>query len=196
MSEALLSAKRRLRERLAERRRAVGPDRAARAGQAVRALLEDWEPFRAASRVVLYAALPDELPTRPCFDAVVASGRRPLLPRIEAGGRLGFRAVACWDELRPGRYGVLAPPAEAEPGSPEAGDLVLVPGVAFDLEGRRLGRGGGHYDRAFADPAGGPLLCGVAYAFQLVDAVPHGSHDRRMDAIVTERGLHEIMESG
>ena len=189
----LQSAKRRLRKDLSELRRDVTPDRAERAGEAVRVLLEAWAPFRRANRVALYAALADELPVRCCFEALAASGRTALLPQVEADGTLRFRAVARWEELQAGRYGVLEPTANAEPIAPASGDLVLVPGLAFDLEGMRLGRGGGHYDRAFA--SAGALLCGVAYHFQLVESVPHGSHDRRMDAIVTERGLHEALES-
>jgi 5-formyltetrahydrofolate cyclo-ligase len=145
--------------------------------------------------VALYAALPDELPTRALFEGVVASGRAALLPRILPGRKLEFCPASRWGELRAARYGVLTPPADSEPLALEAGDLVLVPGLAFDLAGGRLGQGGGYYDRAFARE-GGPFLCGVAYAFQLIDAVPCDSHDRRMDAIVTERGLHESMESG
>lgn len=193
MREELQAAKQQLREQLAEQRRAVPPDRATRAGQAVWGHLEGWQRFRAARRVALYAALPDELPTRSLFEGVVASGRPALLPRILPGRRLDFCPAASWEELRPGRYGVLTPPDDAEPMDLEAGDLVLVPGLAFDRAGGRLGQGGGYYDRAFAR-AGGPLLCGVAYAFQLVDAVPCSSHDRRMDAIVTDEGLHEITE--
>jgi 5-formyltetrahydrofolate cyclo-ligase len=65
--------------------------------------------------------------------------------------------------------------------------VVIVPGLAFDAAGRRLGRGAGHYDRAFpAGRQGAPLLVGVGYAFQLVDEVPAGPHDRRMDVVVTE----------
>ena len=74
-----------------------------------------------------------------------------------------------------------------------AGALDRLDRLAFDLAGGRLGQGGGYYDRAFASD-GGPLLCGVAYAFQLIDAVPCNSRARRMDAIVTDRGLHEITE--
>lgn len=162
----------------------------------MRSHLEAWGPFRRANRVALYAALADELPTRACFEALAANGRTALLPRVESDGVLGFRAVTRWEDLQPGRYGVLAPPESAERVVPAAGDLALVPGLAFDLRGMRLGRGGGHYDRAFAASAAGPLLCGVAYRFQLIESVPHGSHDRRMDAIVTERGLHDDLESG
>ena len=194
MSGALHAVKQRLREQFAAQRRAVPPDRAAPAGEAVRGRLEGWRPFLAARRVALYAALPDELPTRSLFEGVVASGRPALLPRILPGRKLDFCPAARWGELRAGRYGVLTPPADAEPVALEAGDLVLVPGLAFDLAGGRLGQGGGYYDRAFASD-GGPLLCGVAYAFQLIDAVPCNSRDRRMDAIVTDRGLHEITEN-
>jgi len=72
----------------------------------------------------------------------------------------------------------------------EAGDVVVVPGVAFDARGRRLGRGAGCYDRTFpADQRPAPVLIGAAGGAQLVDSVPSGSHDRAMDAIVTERAL-------
>ena len=66
--------------------------------------------------------------------------------------------------------------------------VVLVPGLAFDRSGNRLGRGGGDYDATFPPGEVAPRLVGVAWEFQLVTDVPHGSHDRRVDAIVTERG--------
>ena len=196
VDEALSAAKRSLRQAFAERRRSIPPDQAVRAGEAVRRLLEAWEAFRTAPRVALYAALPDELPSRPCFEAVIASGRPALLPRVEASGRLVFHPVTRWSALEPGPYGVLSPPTGPSPAPPAGADLVLVPGVAFDAAGWRLGRGGGCYDRAFPDRPGGPLLCGVGYGFQQVKAVPHGSHDRRMDAIVSEHGLIEAREQG
>lgn len=196
MSDELLAAKRRLRRQLLARRRALPPGRAAEAAAAVLRHLEAWPVFRKAHRVALYAALPDELPTRPCFEALRAGGRTPLLPAGQEAGRLVFRPAPSWDALRPGAHRVLEPPAESAPVALGPGDLVLVPGVAFDPAGHRLGRGGGHYDATFPPGAAGPLLCGVAYEFQVLDSVPHGSHDRRMDAIVTERRLRGSTESG
>ena len=69
---------------------------------------------------------------------------------------------------------------------------MVVPGLAFDSKGNRLGHGKGYYDRAFANGAGeSPVLVGFGYEFQVVDEVPHGEMDRRMDAIVTERAIRE-----
>lgn len=177
------------------RRKAVAPSDREAAGRAVAALLLDLPAVDRAARsgrVAFYAELPDELPLRPTFEALSARGARCLFPRLEEDGGLRFAAVGRWDELRPGAKGVLAPPADRPPEALLEGDVVLVPGVAFDRAGRRLGRGGGHYDRALADRAGGgPLRIGVAYRLQLVPRVPHDSRDRPMDAIVTEQGWVE-----
>jgi 5-formyltetrahydrofolate cyclo-ligase len=185
------SRKLRLRRILSERRRAVPPGEAASAASRIASRLVAEPAVRRARRVALYAALPDEVPSRPLFDALVAQGMPCLFPRALEEHTLAFVRVTDWSELRPGRYGVLEPPALAAVTRPEEGDLVLVPGVAFDRAGNRLGRGQGFYDRAF--PAGAPrppLLIGVAYQFQLVEAVPHTETDRRVDAVVTELELH------
>jgi 5-formyltetrahydrofolate cyclo-ligase len=129
------------------------------------------------------------MPSRPFYERALGSGRVLLWPRLGAGDRLEFAACARWEELRPGRYGVPSPPTEAAPEALGAGDLVLVPGLAFDGAGRRLGRGGGHYDRALAAAEEGTVAIGVGYEFQRVDAVPVEPHDVALDAVVTERGL-------
>jgi 5-formyltetrahydrofolate cyclo-ligase len=84
---------------------------------------------------------------------------------------------------------VLEPPA-AHPGSAlGAGDLVLVPGLAFDREGHRLGRGGGWWDRTLGAARGAALTAvGVGFAFQLLETVPHGAGDEALDAVLTEDG--------
>ena len=191
MSADPASDKRRLRRILSEQRRAVPPAEAARVASRIASRLVAEPVVRSARRVALYAALPGEVPSRPLFDALVALGLPCSFPRALERRALEFAAVTDWSELRPGRYGVLEPPAQAAVTRPEEGDLVLVPGVAFDRAGNRLGRGQGCYDRAF--PASAPRppgLIGVAYQIQLVESVPHTETDRRMDAVVTELGLH------
>lgn len=142
--------------------------------------------FRERPRLALYASLPDELPTRPFYERARAAGKELLWPRVLAEGGLAFAACARWEELRAGRYGVPAPPPEAPARPLGAGDLLLVPAVAFDLRGGRLGRGKGGYDRALAG-AEGALAVAVGYDFQLVESVPVEPHDRRADALLTDR---------
>jgi 5-formyltetrahydrofolate cyclo-ligase len=147
---------------------------------------------RRAKRIALYAALPYELPTRPLFDAVVEKGGAALLPRTADPPGLEFFAVEHWEDLRPGAFGVLEPQNDGAAVCLMPGDLVVVPGVAFDEDGYRLGHGKGYYDRAFATELGDvPTLVGFGYEFQIVDAVPHDHRDRQMDAIVTDQKVRD-----
>jgi 5-formyltetrahydrofolate cyclo-ligase len=192
MDAALAGAKRRLRRELDARRRQVGPEAARAAADAVADALAACAVLRSARCVALYAALRDELQTRPAWERLAAAGRPPLLPRVDSSGHLAFHRVRAWEELRPGRYGVLEPPAGAPTERLGPDDWVCVPGVAFDLEGHRLGRGGGHYDAAFPAASAGPKLVGLAYELQIVDSVPHGANDRAVDVLRTELRWHRV----
>ena len=192
MSSQLTESKRRLRQQMSRLRKDVAPADSARAGQAAAAALIDLELARRAKRIALYAALPYELPTRPLFDAVVEKMGAVLLPRTADPLGLEFFAVECWEALRPGAYGVLEPQNDGTAVRLMPGDLVVVPGVAFDEAGYRLGHGKGYYDRAFAAELGdAPTLVGFGYEFQIVDAVPHDHRDRQMDAIVTDQKVRD-----
>jgi 5-formyltetrahydrofolate cyclo-ligase len=185
--------KRRIRRAVGARRREIASADAADAAERVcRALFSAFE-FEAGCRVGLYAALPDEVPTRPLFDALMSAGVECLLPRVAADRRLDFARATRWEDLSVGTFSVLEPDA-ATPITPFAdGDLVIVPGVAFDRHGARLGHGAGCYDRTFppgCEPA--VQLCGMAYEVQIEDSIPVSSHDRGMDAIVTERGFRWV----
>lgn len=192
VEDELAAAKRRLREVVAGERRAVTRQQAQAAGRALEQLLEACAAWTSAPRLALYAALPDEIPTRELFERVREEGKEVLLPRVDAARGLVFHRIEHWGELRPGVLRVSEPPAEAPEAFPGPGEPVLVPGVAFDRAGHRLGRGRGYYDAAFPPGPESPLLLGVGFGFQLRANVPHGSRDRRVDAIVTERGIHWV----
>ena len=150
------------------------------------ALLEE-KRVRGANRVALYAASAGELPTRMIFEALGSIRAVRLLPRLE-GEQMIWARVEDWDELAPDRFGIPSPASPPIEDGLNRGDVVLAPGVAFDRAGWRLGRGGGHYDRAFREANDAPWLVGVGFAFQWIADVPHDSRDRRVDAIVTEHG--------
>jgi 5-formyltetrahydrofolate cyclo-ligase len=180
-------AKQRLRSVLAVRRSRVSPHEAELAGRALAAAVLEEKRVRNANRVALYAASAGELPTRMTFEALAAIGAVRLLPRLE-GGKIVWARVEDWDELAPDRFGVPSPGSPSIKDALNRGDAVLMPGLAFDRAGWRLGRGGGHYDRAFPQSSDDPWLIGVGYAFQWLADVPHDSRDRRVDAIVSEHG--------
>lgn len=142
------------------------------------------EGFEACRRLALYAAVRGELPLGALAELAEARGLLQLWPRVVAD-RLEF-VEATAGELSAGAFGVPEPPLGRAPVSLAAGDWVVVPGVAFDRAGRRLGRGGGFYDRALASLVA-PVRVGVGYDFQCIDEVPAGPHDQPMSWVVTER---------
>ena len=126
-----------------------------------------------------------EIATQPLLEALHARGHRLALPVTPPrGAALAFRAWAPGDALAEGPLGTREP-AGGEPVTP---DWLIVPLLAFDRTGARLGQGGGHYDRTLAGLPGATAI-GVAYAAQEVPEVPVGPHDVRLAAIATERGL-------
>jgi len=190
-TSAFVGAKRSLRESIARRRRSMLEREREVIGGRVSSQVLAMPELERAERVAMYVALPDEVPTQVLYDALRRRGCVVLLPRCAADS-LRFARVDDLGVLRPGRYGVLEPPAEALEAEPGRNDLVLVPGVAFDTDGGRLGRGRSLYDRTLARLAARPLLFGVAYDFQIVESVPMGPHDQRVDGIVTERGVVRV----
>ena len=135
-----------------------------------------------------------EIDPRPLMRRLIHAGARIALPVTPAKGSaeaLRFKIWAAGDELHPGAFGVHEPHPGAEAAEP---DLLLVPLLAFDRSGGRLGYGAGHYDRALERlRAIKPLRAiGLAFAAQEVDTVPTKTHDQPLDAILTERAFIEV----
>lgn len=189
MPESLAAGKRALRVEMSRRRQAVPACEAEAAGKAAARAFMANPRARSAVRLALYADCAGELPTRPLFDAIRQSGRCALFPRVVADRPLEFCTIDRWDELRPGAYGLLEPGGDEPVVRLAVDDAVALPGLAFDADGHRLGRGKAYYDRTFPVGAAGPTLIGYGYAFQIVDRVPHDERDRAMDAIVTDRNV-------
>ncbi|MEZ4279438.1 MAG: 5-formyltetrahydrofolate cyclo-ligase [Myxococcota bacterium] len=181
--------KRRIRREMRERLREITRERAQSAGLRIADELERLEVWRAAARVVLFASLPDEIDTSAIWLRAIRDGKPVLLPRLTSARSLEFAIASTSTLITGSRYSILEPPLESSPMDLNRLDLVLVPGLAFDRQGGRLGRGGGYYDRTFA--TGGmsgarPILIGVGFGFQVVDRLPMTSLDVRMDGILSE----------
>jgi 5-formyltetrahydrofolate cyclo-ligase len=171
----------------------MGPGQVARASLTVAEKIIACPEFASAHRVALYAATEGEIDVRAVFEAGVAAGKCCVFPRCREGNQLEFSQIEQWDELVPGRYGIYEPPESRLPVALSKISLALVPGLAFDRNGGRLGRGGGYYDRTFLKPSSSkPKLMGVAHSIQVFDAIPVGEHDRRVDLLVTEATLIQV----
>lgn len=184
----------RLRVSMRVRRRSLDPEARRAAGVEVERLVTASPEFQQARRVALYAALADEVPTEGLLHVVLETGRVLLLPRAASAGRLEFASVREPGALIEGSFGTLEPAPSCPSARLSPDDLVLIPGVAFDRAGRRLGRGGGWYDRSL--PGDLPRVFGVGFAFQLVEAVPANARDRRVAGIYTEAGLWRVGGTG
>jgi len=135
--------------------------------------------------VALYRPIDNELPVDPLVGPLVAAGKRICFP-VVANDRLIFRAEHRFDRFVPGPFGIPEPDPTAPLVPLEEIDLFLLPGVAFDFAGHRVGFGAGYYDRTLADRPERSLLVGYGYDFQLLEAVPSFDHDIVIDLVVTE----------
>lgn len=136
-----------------------------------------------------YWPMGDEIDPRPLLDALAGRGVVVVLPVVTARAQpLLFRQWDAGDPLEAGLHGTVHPRAEAPERAP---DLLLVPLLAFDAQGFRLGYGGGYYDRTLAGlrARAHVTTVGLAFAAQQVQAVPRDHHDQRLDMILTENGL-------
>jgi len=177
-----------LRREMRARRLAV-PLEAAReaAERAARALLA-LPALVAAQFVALYASFRAELSTLPAAQALRSHGVRLCYPRVSPKGRLlSFHEVSDESVLHPNRLGIPEPPEALPLVAPSAIDVIVVPGLAFDPLGGRVGWGGAYYDTTLA-AAQRALRVGYAYELQIIPEVPMNGGDARMDVLVTEMG--------
>ncbi|MFT4302335.1 MAG: 5-formyltetrahydrofolate cyclo-ligase, partial [Desulfovibrio sp.] len=164
--------------------------------------------WRQASSVALYVGIKDEMDTRMLLDAAWGEGRTLWLPRVRRGqpGIMDFVACASREQLQPGPFGLLEPDAALPGVGPEsvaagaahaassgngtgfAPQLMILPGLAFDLTGGRLGYGGGYYDRFLQAGLDCPRV-GFCFDFQLVPSLPLAPWDQRVHHLCTEERL-------
>jgi 5-formyltetrahydrofolate cyclo-ligase len=145
-------------------------------------------PVSADAVVAGYFPIGDEIDVRPVLDRLRAAGHRVTLPRVVGADLpLSFAAWSGSDaELTDGPYGTRQPAGDLEEVLP---GILILPLLAFDRHGVRLGYGGGYYDRTLARlrDAGPVVAIGAAYSAQEVTALPNDEHDQRLDWVVTER---------
>ncbi|MGE5190679.1 MAG: 5-formyltetrahydrofolate cyclo-ligase [Gemmatimonadota bacterium] len=171
-------------------------DRAARSLSVQERFLSAFPPLPG-RRVALYAAMRGEVGTDLIRSRCLAAGVHLYYPRVMDDGELSFFRHREGDGWVPGRFGIREPRAVSGDEGVRAGfDVVVVPGLAFDARGRRLGQGYGCYDRFLAALDGSAVTVGLAFSWQLVPEVPVEAWDVPVDAVVTEDGIVRAAAAG
>ncbi len=145
-----------------------------------------------------YAPFRNEVNIVPLLERCWNHGIQVVLPKVDAhASTMSLYAVASWNELVPGAWGIPEPSTEGRQAWNPAAEgcnihWVIVPGVAFDRHGGRLGYGGGFYDRFFSGMRreGRPMLLAPAYNEQIVNVIPMEQFDQRVDAVITEQQIY------
>jgi 5-formyltetrahydrofolate cyclo-ligase len=189
-----------LRKSMRERRQALSPGERIAAARGVGEQLETLPEFLTDLRIGAYWAVRGELPLSHALPNLFRRGQIVMLPVLAGNDRLRFAPWLPGQELKANRFGIPEPEQNAANAvDAHALDLVLVPLLAFDRRGHRLGSGGGWYDRSFGFLQNKPrpantVLCGIAYGFQEVPLLAVAEHDVRVDFIATERELIDCNE--
>ncbi|NLC06638.1 MAG: 5-formyltetrahydrofolate cyclo-ligase [Syntrophomonadaceae bacterium] len=181
-----------LRQTMLTKRRTLGAGEVARRSKQIAEFLIASSSFHKAKAIMAYAPLHNEVDTELLLQAALGQQKQVLLPVAEWENRQ-LRPVSIKsypDSLVAGRYGILEPAQDRQsPWPVEQIDLVIVPGVAFDVQGYRLGYGQGFYDRFLGRLSPRTEVIGLAYDFQVVETVYPEKHDVIVPMIVTEKGV-------
>lgn len=180
-----------LRDQLLTTRGRIGLPRIGSLARALSQVVTDIPDVRSAATVALYVSIGTEPGTGPLIDELDAAGKRILLPCLLPDNDLDW---AVYDgELVRAPRGLLEPGGERLGVSAIAGaDVVLVPGLAVDSRGHRMGRGGGSYDRVLARVPVGTFTCVLLYPWEIDVAVPVEAHDRAVGAAASAEGMRRF----
>ena len=179
----MLVSKKDLRKKLLRERKSLQPQDRKRRDLIIASRLVSLEEFKKANKVLLYYPVRGEPDIRPLFYRLLDSGKMPILPKV-SGPELkliSFTGLSC---LRKGAFGIPEPFVGEEFPAEEL-ELVVVPGIAFDRRGFRLGFGKGYYDRLLK-VVKAPKV-GVAYSFQVVEYIPEDGWDIPVDILITDK---------
>jgi len=177
-----------LRSKFIALRRAMTEAERTKKSEAICRIVTAHNQFHEASVIALYSPIRHEVDTEGIFHAARRLEKTTAYPLVsKERNMLRFFSVDEQDRLIPGTYGVREPDARC---TPEIAlhelDMIVVPAVSLDMDGFRLGYGGGYYDRLLSDPSTRAHSTAIVYDFQVVERLPRNEHDAPVDRIVTE----------
>jgi 5-formyltetrahydrofolate cyclo-ligase len=175
-----------LRQILLAKRKALTATEVGSASRSIQERFLASGEFGTSQVLALYAPIHNEVETDAVLSVALDAAKTVLYPVVN-GESLEFRRVSSHEELQKGAFGIPEPLASCAVISPRMADFIVIPGVGFDLRGKRIGYGKGFYDKALHSLEGTGKFVGFCYDFQLVDEIVHEPHDVKLDLIITEK---------
>ncbi|HJO58415.1 MAG TPA: 5-formyltetrahydrofolate cyclo-ligase [Nitrospinaceae bacterium] len=191
-SESVARAKTAIRETITRKREALGDVERNEKSLSIAQRLFDLDAFKESKSVFIFLSLPDEVQTEAVIEESFRLGKEVFVPLINVrGGCLQVARIPSLDiKFVVGKHGIREPAPEVrEIVSPSRIDLVVAPGLAFDVRGNRIGYGGGYYDKLLKEISRDSIRVGIGYDFQLLGLVPHSDFDEPVQFVVTETQL-------
>ena len=174
--------KHRIRTEFLGKRKTLDSAERQRQSQQIFEKLVAWPPFQSAHCVAVYRSKEDEVSTDAIIENLFENKKRVVAPRVN-GDHVEFYEVHNWNDFERGAFDIQEPKLNLKKVATTEPDLILVPGIAFTLQGHRIGFGKGHYDRLLATSSA--IKVGLAFSEQIANDLPQESHDIPLDFIFT-----------
>lgn len=182
--------KKQLRKAIKEKRNTLDHDTCLSSDTAILETICTWDIYQKAEVIFCFVGTKDEINTKPILEDIFKRGKRVGVPKCIAKGIMEVYEIHSLDDLVPGKYGILEPVDTCKKISPEEIDLALIPCLSCSMDGRRLGYGGGYYDRYLNQVTGTQaVLCRTAL---MCEDIPMEEHDRTMNFVICEEGVVNI----
>ena len=175
--------KRALRRRIGALKQAMTPARAEEASRRLARRFFETEQYRSARSIYAYMSFGREVDTRPIIERCFADGKRVAVPKI-IDKQMVFIRIEDFGGLSEGAFGI-PEPIRNTPVADDADALILIPGLAFDFRGHRVGYGGGYYDRYLASHPGHPTIA-LCFDYQMFDRLDAEAHDIPVDLVIAD----------
>ena len=178
-----MTRKKELRKEIRNRKRAFPAEKLREMSFCICERLLAEERINAAKTIMMYYPLSDEVDITPVIEKMASEGKTVLLPQVTGDTSMVLRRYSGKSDLKEGAFGIMEPYGEVF-ADYQAIDLAIIPGMAFDRHGNRLGRGKGYYDRFLPLLPPYIYIIGVCFPFQLLDDIPMEEHDIKMDTVL------------
>ncbi len=189
---SIFQDKKKLRQQILKKRKALSPEWLNENSGLIHSNLKSLAALKKTKIIHTYVDWQNEVKTQSLISELLETGKRIVVPMVDKSTQqLQHFEIKSLSELKPGAFGIMEPKKNLKTSvGIEALEVIIVPGVAFDLSGHRLGYGGGYYDAFLKQTLA--LKIAIGFEFQIVEKIPTRAEDEKIDILVTEKQIYDF----